>query len=440
MKTILIRNARRAGEPSDRRFWVLIDSTQGIIVDLGFEPDAMPPHADDTVDAEGALLMPGAIDCHVHFREPGLTHKASIAFESRAAIAGGVTSYIEMPNTKPATVDLPRWAAKMEIAARDSMANYAFFIGATDTNLDELQRADYRRVPGVKLFMGSSTGNMLVDSDDALRRLFAGLPQGVRIAIHAEDQAVIDRANAELNPGGDAPVEYHSRIRPAEACVRSTRKALAMAEEYRRPVTICHVTTADELDMIAQCPLAAAEVSPHHLMWCHEDYARKGSRIKMNPAVKTRADRDALRRALSDGCKIDLIATDHAPHEPAAKATDTVADASGAPVVQFALPWLLTHFDAATVEKYYCRRPAEVMHIEGRGRLEKGCHADIVLLQPCDRTIADSDVLSTCRWTPLAGERIGWEVERVWVNGTEVFRHGKFAGKSTAMPLLFENQ
>ena len=296
---------------------------------------------------------------------------------------------------------------------------------------------DYTRVPGVKLFMGSSTGNMLVDSDAALRALFGGLPEGVRIAIHAEDQATIDEANARLNPGGDAPVPLHSEIRPVEACMRSTAKALALAGEYRRPVTICHVTTADELSMVAGCPEATAEVSPHHLMWCSDDYPRKGSRIKMNPAVKSASHRDALCRALLMGEGIGFIATDHAPHEAAVKASGTVADASGAPVVQFALPWLLTHFPADRVEEYYCRRPAEVMGVDRRGRIAPGYYADIVLAEECDWTVADSDVVSPCGWTPLAGERLGWKITRVWVNGHETFADGRLAPASSAMPLRF---
>ncbi len=437
MKTLCIRNARRAGHPDDRSFWVLVDSTRGVIADFGFEPDATPPPSDATVDADGAMLMPGAVDCHVHFREPGLTRKATIASESRAAISGGVTSYVEMPNTKPPTVSLGEWMRKMEIAARDSLANYAFFIGATADNVAMLRTVDYRRVPGVKLFMGASTGNMIVDSDEALHALFSGLPEGVRIAIHAEDQAVIDEAVARLNPDGNAPVALHSRIRPAEACISSTRKALGLAREHDRPVTICHVTTTAELDMISRCGQAAAEVSPHHLMWCDEDYARKESRIKMNPSVKSRADRDALRRALASDRGMDFIATDHAPHEPAAKASGTMADASGAPLVQFALPWLMTHFPAGTVEKYYCRRPAEVMGIEGRGRIAKGYYADIVLLRRQEWTVTDADVVSLCGWTPLDGERLGWKVSRVWVNGSEVFADGEFRGVSPAMPLTF---
>jgi len=439
VKTLCIRNARRPGHDAALRFRVSIDTGSGLITAV--EPDTGAPSGADTeVDARGAMLLAGAIDCHVHFREPGLTHKATIATESRAAIAGGVTSYIEMPNTKPPTVTVEAWQQKMDIAARDSMANYAFFIGATDTNLDTLRRADYSRVPGVKLFMGSSTGNMLVDSDSALRALFQGLPEGVRIAIHAEDQATIDEANARLNPGGDAPVALHSEIRPVEACTRSTAKALALAEEYRRPVTICHVTTADELAMVAACPQATAEVSPHHLMWCSDDYSRKGSRIKMNPSVKDASHCSALRQALLSGEGIGFLATDHAPHEAAAKATGTVADASGAPVVQFALPWLLTHFPADRVEEYYCRRPAEAMGIEGRGRIAPGCHADIVLAEECDWTVADSDALSLCGWTPLAGERLGWRITRVWVNGHEAYARGAFSPASAAQPLRFNKK
>ncbi|MDE5554793.1 MAG: amidohydrolase family protein, partial [Muribaculaceae bacterium] len=307
------------------------------------------------VDGCGGLLMAGAIDCHVHFREPGLTHKATIASESRAAVAGGVTSFFDMPNTVPQTVTVQALNEKAEIASRTSVANYAFFIGATNDNLDQLLSADYTRVAGVKLFMGSSTGNMLVDKENALCRLFEAAP--AIISVHAEDEATIRAAREaiEAEYGADAPVSLHTRLRPAEACYKATAHAVELARRYGSRLHIAHLTTAAELALLdAPAPVEekriTAEVSPHHLMWTVDDYERKGARIKMNPAVKTADDRAALREALAEG-RIDIVATDHAPHLLAEKGGSLFKAVSGAPMVQFSLPVMLGLYEPRLVTR-----------------------------------------------------------------------------------------
>ncbi len=416
---LLIHNATF---PDGTRGWL---SARGAAIDsrgTGDAPAQLLDSADETVDARDALLMPGVIDAHVHFREPGLTAKATIASESAAALAGGVTSYIDMPNTVPPTVTIGDWEDKMERAARTSASNYAFMLGATAGNLAELQRADYTTVAAVKVFMGSSTGNMLLDDDPTLRAVFADQPG--HIVVHAEDQGIIDANMRRFSPLPDpADMMWHTRIRSSEACVRATARAMEMAARYGTRLHVAHVTTAAETALFDPAPTPAgrqitAEVSPHHLLHCSDDYHRLGSRIKMNPAVKTAADRDILRRALLEG-RLDIIATDHAPHLLADKAGDVLHATSGAPMAQFSLVTMLDLFDPATVAFRMSEAPALLFGIQGRGRLDPGCYADIVLVERLaePHTITDADVLSLCGWTPLIGYTTRHRVIRTWVNG-----------------------
>ena len=366
--------------------------------------------------------MPGAIDAHVHFREPGLTHKATIASESRAALAGGVTSYIDMPNTRPATVTRADWDDKMERAAATSAANYAFMMGATADNIDELRRADFSMMPAVKVFMGSSTGGMLLRDDSVLRRVFAEQPG--RVVVHAEDQDIIDRITARCRPTLDpADISWHSRLRPAECCVAATERALELASRYGTRLHVAHLTTAAECRLFDPAPSPegkqyTAEVSPHHLLFTDADYPRLGSRIKMNPAVKAATDRAALRAALAEG-RIDMVATDHAPHTPAEKQGDVFTAMSGAPMVQFSLPLMLELYPAAEVVRRMAAAPASLYGIDRRGLLRQGYYADLVLVEALDRphVITDADVLSPCGWTPAAGLGVSHRVARTIVNG-----------------------
>lgn len=425
MSTTLIFNARLAGRKAADS-WILINGER--IAEVG--NGTLPNGADAKHNAGGALAMPGVIDCHVHFREPGMEHKADIASESLAALAGGVTSFMDMPNNKPATVTLDDWQDKMERAAQKSLINYAFFIGATNDNIGELRKADYTRIPGVKLFMGSSTGNMLVDSQKQIEMIFSSVP--AIVAVHAEDQGIIAK-NAENARrqylAGCVPMEEHSKIRSSQACYASTAKAVELALKHSHRLHICHITTADELSLLQGGPIGekivTSEVSPHHLQFCSDDYGRLGARIKMNPAVKGAADREALRKALSSGL-IDMVATDHAPHLLEEKQGDALTAVSGAPAVQFSLPLMLSLFDEATVQRAMCEAPAEVYGIVDRGFLRSGAYADIVLIDCCkEYEINDSDALSKCGWTPYAGLRLRHVVRDVYVNGVLAYSQGK---------------
>ncbi len=432
---VLIHNIRFAGE-TDADGWILINNEFIEAVGHGALPAAQ-----EKVDGNGALALPGVIDCHVHFREPGLTAKADIASESHAAIAGGVTSFLDMPNTNPPTTTIEAWDDKMHRAEATSLANYGFFIGATNSNVDILKNVDYHRVPGVKLFMGSSTGNMLVDDNSAISRIFREVP--AIVAVHAEDQCIIGEATkkAKEKYGDNVPVEMHSVIRPSQACYASSAKAVALAKKHNHRLHICHITTAEELSLLtpgdAANKLITSEVSPHHLMWCDSDYATKGTRIKMNPAVKTAADRQALTEALESGL-IDMVATDHAPHCIADKQGNALTAASGAPLVQFSLPWMLSHFSEATVQRAMCTNPAAIYHIDRRGALRPGYYADIALVESTEPYIVkDEDVISKCGWTPMAGVELRHRIAATWVNGHAAFSGGNFTGESKAMPLAF---
>lgn len=428
----LIRNCRFADGTAG---WLLAEGRR--IAALG-EGDAPSEAVDETVDARGALLLPGMIDTHVHFREPGLTHKATIASESCAALLGGVTSYLEMPNTKPATTSLAALQEKKDIAARDSAANYGFFLGASETNIDELRALDPRAVPGIKLFIGSSTGNMAVNSPEALDAIFEAAT--VPVMVHAEDDEIIARRAAEARGRyvGDVPVAEHSAIRSEEACLTAAQRAIGLAKDHGKRLHIAHLTTAAELKAAEGEPLVTTEVTPLHLTFDCGDYSRLGSRIKVNPAVKTPADREELRRALADG-RITTIGSDHAPHLLREKEGGALKAASGAPSVQFALPLLLTHFPAALIAEKYSAAPARLFDIEGRGELRPGAYADLVLVEECPPyTLTDGDSASPCGWTPFAGQTLGWRVRDVWVNGTRAVSDGRLTGRTDAMPLVFD--
>lgn len=416
MKTFLIKNAYIPGAPQgDSR--VLFNEKE--IVAVG---GAEISEAEEVIDARGQILLPGAIDAHVHFREPGLTHKADISTESRAALSGGVTTFFDMPNTVPQTTNRLRWEEKMRIAASSSAINYAFFVGATNDNFEELATLDFSKIPGIKVFLGSSTGNMLVNDKEALEKIFATIK--VPIVVHAEDETVIGRCRkeAELRYGVYAPVKAHSEIRPAEACVKATVAALGMLRNHPEAhLHVAHLSTAAEVELIRQAKSegmnVTCEVSPHHLLFTQNDYDRLGARIKMNPSVKRPEDREALRAGVENGI-IDIIATDHAPHTLAEKEGGAFTAVSGAPMVQFSLPLMLDMFGAETALLAMCRRPAEIFGVERRGRIAPGFIPDMVLVEEMpDNTfaVADSDVLSKCGWTPLVGTVLRHRVSRIFL-------------------------
>lgn len=387
---------------------------------------------DQIVDASGCFVLPGVIDDHVHFREPGLTRKADIESESRAAAYGGVTSYMEMPNTVPQTTTLEAWEEKRKLGAEKSHVNYSFFYGATNDNVDSFAQLDRHRVPGIKLFMGSSTGNMLVDKMEALQRVFQTAKQlELPVMTHCEDTEIINRnmAAAKAQYGEDPAVEHHPEIRSEEACYESSKLAVELAKQFGTRLHIAHLTTAKELELLGGHITGEAVIA--HLYFCDADYATKKALIKCNPAVKTKTDRDALRRALTDG-RIATIGTDHAPHEWKDKQGGCAKAASGMPMVQFSLVTMLELVDEGvlTIERMVelmAHQPAELFQVSKRGFLRQGYQADIVVVRPHTPWKVTKDVIqSKCKWSPMEDHEYQWQVEQTFCNGHLVFDKGTF--------------
>lgn len=449
MKT-LIKNATIVNEGQTFKGSVWIDGEQIVKVVHQDEQNDNLPDADQLIDAEGMYLIPGVIDDHVHFRDPGLTHKADITSESRAAAAGGVTSYMDMPNVKPLTTDLEKLADKFQLGAEKSSVNYSFFFGATNTNADLLSQLDPKNVCGVKLFMGSSTGNMLVDRADVLRQVFEKSP--MLIMTHCEDSEIISKNLKRCRElyGDDPDVCHHPEIRSEEACFQSTALAVKLAKETGARLHVAHLSTARELSLFDALPLRempdkhiTAEACVAHLRFCDEDYATLGTRIKCNPAIKTKADRDALRRALTDGT-IDVVGTDHAPHLLSEKTGGCVKAVSGMPMIQFSLVSMLALSDEGIlpieqVVELMCHAPARLFQIHGRGFIREGNFADLVLLRPNSPwTLQKEDILSKCGWSPLEGNTFNWRVEQTFCNGHLVYNHGHIDTDYRGKALTFD--
>lgn len=426
-----------------------VEAVRSIIIAEGRIAAVVPPSEtpadsgfDRVVDALGGYVLPGLIDCHVHFREPGLTSKADMESESRAAAYGGVTSYFDMPNTVPQTTSAGALADKLRLAAAKSHVNYAFFIGATNDNIDELRSVDPHTVPGVKLFMGSSTGNMLVDREAALRRIFSEIR--LPVMTHCEDTAIINRnmADAKSRFGDDPDVSHHPFIRSEEACYESTRLAVSLARQYGTRLHVAHLTTARELQLFGHDPNITAEAVVAHLMFSSADYERLGTRIKCNPAVKSVADRDALRHALTDG-RIATVGTDHAPHLLADKQGGCAKAASGMPMVQFSLVAMLRLVDEGVLPmtrlvELMCHNPARLFGVRGRGFLREGCHADIVVVRRGEPwRLTASDVQSKCGWSPLEGYEFAWRVCQTVCNGEVIYDDGEFCSDSRGQQIMF---
>ena len=390
---------------------------------------------DTVVDATGAFVLPGVIDTHVHFRDPGLTQKADMESESRAAAYGGVTTYFDMPNTVPQTTTPDALNAKFADARRKSHVNYSFFFGATNDNIDTINTLDPHRIPGVKLFMGSSTGNMLVDKEQSLRRLFGGT--ALPIVEHCEDTVTINAniAAAKAQYGDDPDVKYHPMIRSAEACYASTAFAVRLAAEYGARLHVAHITTARELELFGNNPNITAEAVVAHLFFTDKDYSTLGTRIKCNPAIKTSADREALRRALTDG-RITTIGTDHAPHLLSDKEGGCCRAASGMPMLQFSLPTMLELVDARvlTIERMVqlmSHNPATLFGVRRRGFLRQGYKADIAVVRRGEPWRVTKDTIqSKCKWSPMEGHEYAWHVELTVCNGNIVFNHGRVSADS----------
>ncbi|MBK6728974.1 MAG: dihydroorotase [Xanthomonadales bacterium] len=406
--------------------------------------------ADETViDASGLWLLPGMIDSQVHFRDPGLTHKGDIASESRAAVAGGITSYLEMPNTKPPAVDIETLEAKYARAAEVSAANYGFYLGATNDNLDQIRRIDAKRVPGLKIFMGASTGNMLVDNPDTLDAIFREAP--CTIITHCEDTPMIDAnvAAAKARFGDDIPVELHPELRSREACLKSTTLALALARRHGTRLHVLHLSTAEEVALFEPGPIESkritAETCVHYLHFDSRDYLRRGALIKCNPAIKHASDRAAILRALVEG-RIDVLATDHAPHTLPEKSRHYTASPSGLPLVQHALQCALERaFDGdlavATLVERFAHAAAKRYRIRDRGFLREGGFADLVLVDPNrSQLVRREDTLSRCGWSPFEGDTFRSSIHSTFVNGRRVWYNGAFDQPALAMRLEFDAQ
>ena len=404
---------------------------------------------DHVIDASGCFVVPGIIDDHVHFREPGLTAKADIDTESQAAAAAGVTSFMDMPNTVPQTTTLEALDEKFRLAAAKSHVNYSFFFGATNDNSDLFARLDAHRIPGIKLFMGSSTGNMLVDRREALERIFQTAP--MPIMAHCEDTTIISRnmAAAQQRYGDDPAVSHHPEIRSAEACYESTRLAVELAQRYHARLHVAHVSTARELSLFtppaavdAPLPMITAEATVSHLYFSDRDYATLGTRIKCNPAIKSEDDRDALQQALSDG-RITVIGTDHAPHLLAQKEGGCQRAASGMPMVQFSLVTMLELVDRGvlTIERLVelmCHNPARLFGISRRGFLRPGYRADIAIVRPGRLwTLTADRILSKCGWSPLQGHTFRWQVVRTLCNGHTVYHNSHVDTEYIGEPLKY---
>lgn len=439
----LIRNATIVNEGQSKIGSVYINDN-GIIERIvwGTTNDT----AEETIDADGMLLIPGVIDDQVHFREPGLTHKADIESESHAAVAGGVTSYMEMPNTKPTTTTVEALDWKYSRAAEVSTANYSFWIGATNDNLDTIKSIDYSKVCGIKLFMGSSTGNMLVDNEETLNRLFAEAP--CLIATHCEDEATIKANMAAYKEkyGEDVPMKCHAEIRSAEACYKSSAKAAELARKNNAHLHILHLSSAQEIDLLDDGPLSerhvTGEVCAHHLWFSDEDYDKLGSRIKWNPSIKSKSDRDALRAAVKSG-RIAVVATDHAPHTKEEKAQSYFNCPSGGPLVQFSLPTMLTlasqgNWNIETVVDQMCHRPADLFKVSKRGYIRPGYYADLVLVKKEPMLINVDIIQSKCKWSPLEGATLDYTVKQTFVNGQSVYSDGKVNTSIRGMRLEFD--
>lgn len=402
------------------------------------------------INLEGKYVVPGCIDDQVHFREPGLTHKANIATESRAAVAGGITSFMEMPNTVPNTLTQALLEDKYTIAANSSIANYSFFMGASNDNLDEVLKTDIATICGVKIFMGSSTGNMLVDNEQALESFFEKVPP-VLIATHCEDEATI-RANIEKYKsiyGENVPIELHPTIRSAEACYISSSLAVRLAKKFNTRLHILHISTAKELELFdntlaLEDKMITAEACIHHMWFSDEDYKSKGNFIKWNPAVKTAADRDAVFQGVLDN-KIDVIATDHAPHTLEEKNQSYFKAPSGGPLVQHALQAMLEMVEQGkisierVVEKM-AHAPAILFKIEKRGFIREGYFADLVVIDKKPHTVTKDNLLYKCGWSPFEGTTFTHSIAKTFVNGNLVFDNGKIIEGTLGKRLSFNRE
>jgi dihydroorotase len=445
MKSVLIKNARIVNEGKIFNGEVLIENE--FIKTIADTINTKDPNC-TLIDAKGNYLIPGAIDDQVHFREPGLTHKATIETESRAAVAGGITSFIEQPNTVPNAVTQERLEEKYQIASKTSYANYSFMMGGTNDNLEEILKTNPRNVAGLKLFLGSSTGDMLVDSSASLESIFSATK--LLIAVHSEDENTV-KENLEkfkLQYGDDIPVKFHPEIRSVEACYKSTKRIIELAKRTGARLHVFHLSTAKELDLFTnKIPLEekqiTAEVCIHHLWFSDQDYETKGNLIKWNPAVKSAHDREALWKALLDD-RIDVIATDHAPHTLEEKRQVYTKAPSGGPLVQHAVVAMFEAFHQGkiSIEKIVekmAHNPAKIFKIEKRGFIREGYYADLAIVNPAfPWSVSKENILYKCAWSPFEGTNFKSRITHTFVNGTLVYENEKVKNQKVGQRLLFD--
>jgi dihydroorotase len=442
MNSILIKNAKIINEGAIFESDLLIENELIVKIQKNISTST-----DRVIDAKGNYLIPGVIDDQVHFREPGLTHKGTIETESRAAIAGGITSFIEQPNTVPNAVTQELLEEKYKIASQSSYANYSFMMGGTNDNLEELLKTNPRNVAGIKLFLGSSTGNMLVDNPDTLEKIFSSTK--LLIAVHCEDENTI-KSNLEkykAQYGDDIPVKYHHLIRSEEACYLSSSKAIELAKKTGARLHVFHLSTAKEMELFTnRIPLEekqiTAEVCIHHLWFTNEDYETKGNYIKWNPAVKTSNDKDELWKALLDD-RIDVIATDHAPHTLEEKSQPYTKAPSGGPLVQHAVVAMMENFHSGKISlekiiEKMCHNPAKIFKIEKRGFIREGYLADLAILDlNSPWTVSKENILYKCGWSPFEGTTFQSKITHTFVNGNLVYKNGNINEVKHGQRLLF---
>jgi dihydroorotase len=445
---ILINKATIINEGSSFIGSVLIEGEKISEIFRDDVPEGIFNSCNKVIDARGLYLMPGVIDDQVHFRDPGLTHKGDFCTESRAGVAGGVTSYMEMPNTIPQTITNDDLFRKLEMAAEKSASNFSFYLGATNDNISELKKIDKKYVCGVKVFMGASTGNMLVNNERALQQIFAEVDS--LIATHCEKEEII-RDNVDIYKkkfGENIPIKYHPIIRSAEACYQSSAQAIELADKYGSRLHVLHLSTAREMSLLSNSPLEdkkiTGEVCVHHLWFTDRDYERLGTKIKWNPAVKSVEDRNAIREALITG-KLDVVATDHAPHLLSEKEGGCLQAASGGPLVQHSLQVMLelAHeglFTKEFIVEKMCHAPAKLFGVKGRGFIRKGYYADLVLIDPSETyTVTDKNILYKCGWSPFEGETFHNSINKTFINGQIAFEDGVVSEKLFGKALEFEN-
>ncbi|MCT4616215.1 MAG: dihydroorotase [Marinifilaceae bacterium] len=445
MKSYLIKNALVVNESKEQKLDIYISN--GIIEKIYPAGESFEVGGCEIVDASGMILMPGVIDDQVHFREPGLTHKGDINSESKAAVAGGTTSFMDMPNVKPQSTSIELLEKRYEIAKNKSYANYSFYLGATNDNIEEIKKINPAKVCGLKVFMGSSTGNMLVDDDEKLKEIFQESP--VLIATHCEDTPTIEKNINEYKQkyGDDIPMKYHGKIRSDEACYLSSSKAVDLAKKYGTRLHVLHLSTAKELDLFTNEQVSkekkiTAEVCVHHLWFNDSDYEKNGAFIRWNPAIKSQTDQEKLWEALLDG-RLDVIATDHAPHTIEEKTGNYVSAAGGGPLVQHSLVAMLQKYNEGKISlpkivEKMAHAPADIFRVKNRGYIREGYYADIVLVKK-ESWIANSEnTLYKCNWTPFDGIEFDYKISKTFVNGSLIYDEGRFNSESNAMRIEFE--